>query len=72
MNQQQIQAVRAIAGAIVESVKEMGEGGAPSGPMYAAFMGKLTLEQYQQIMDTLVRAGRLRQEGHVYYFVKDL
>ena len=72
MTPQQIQAVREAGKALVATVKEMGAGGAPSGPMYAALMGKLSLNQYEVIMGTLVKHGYLRKEGHVYYFVKDL
>lgn len=69
---EQIQAIRAIAKALLETVQEAGEQGAPSGPMYAAVMGKLSLDQYTRFMDGLVKAGHLRQEGHVYYFVKGM
>ena len=67
MTPQQIQAVRAIARAIVEAVREVGT--APAGPMYAALMGQgCTLNQFQQIMGQLTRAGFLThdEEGHTY------
>lgn len=72
MTPQQIQAVREAGKVLVSTVKEMGAGGAPAGPMYAALMSKLSLNQFNTMMDTLVKHGYLRQEGHVYYFVKDL
>lgn len=68
----QVAAIRAVATMILETVQEMGEQGAPSGPMYAALMGKMSLNQYESIMYSLVKAGRLRKEGHVYYFIKGL
>ena len=67
MTPQQIQAVRAIASSIVAAVREVGA--APAGPMYAALMGQgCTLNQFQQIMGQLVRAGFLThdEEGHTY------
>lgn len=67
MTPQQIQAVRAIARVIVESVREVGT--APAGPMYAALMGQgCTLNQFQQIMGQLCRAGFLThdEESHTY------
>ena len=47
----------------------MGPMGAPSGPMYAALMSYMTLDQYQTLMAGLVSAGKLKQVGHVYYAV---
>jgi hypothetical protein len=67
MTPQQIQAVRAVARSIVATVREVGT--APAGPMYAALMSKgCTLNQFQQIMNQLVRAGFLThdEEGHTY------
>jgi hypothetical protein len=67
MTPQQIQAVRAVARAIVQSVREVGT--APAGPMFAALMGQgCTLNQFTQIMGQLVRAGFLTHdaEGHTY------
>jgi len=69
---QQITAIRALADALVETVKETGDRGAPSGPMYAALCGMMTVHQYRQVMDRLVTLGRLRQEGHVYYYVRSI
>lgn len=67
MTPQQIEAVRAVARAIVQSVREVGT--APAGPMYAALMSKgCTLNQFTQIMGQLVRAGFLThdEESHTY------
>jgi hypothetical protein len=59
--------------AIVETVKEAGDMGAPSGVMYAALMYTgMTLEAYQQTMNCLVLFGNLRHSGHVYYWLKDV
>jgi hypothetical protein len=65
---EQINAVRAVARALFETVKEAGAEGAPAGPMYAACMCTgISLDQFEQIMGALVRTGQLRKEGHVYY-----
>jgi hypothetical protein len=57
---------------IIESVKEMGEQGAPEGPMYAAFMHYgVTLGQFNLIMSFLVEHGFLRRSGHLLYWLKD-
>ena len=74
MTIQQIQAVREIGQAIVQTVKEAGEPvGAPGGILYAALMASgCSFSQFQSIMGTLVRAGYLRQSGDCYHWVKDL
>jgi hypothetical protein len=67
MTNEQIRLVRMIADGIVDTVREAGPLGAPSGPMYLAMQEQgCTLSQYQSIMGALVRAGRLVQDGHVY------
>lgn len=64
----QLEAIRRIAAAIVETVKETGEQGAPSGIVYAALMSQgCTLDQYQSFISALVRTGKLRQEGDLLY-----
>ena len=61
-------AIIAICTAIVETVKES-PGGAPATSIYLACMEfGCTLVQFEQVMSALVEAGRLRQEGHLYYF----
>lgn len=70
--EEQKRAVYNIAKAFVEIVKEMGDAGAPAGPMFAAVAGRLELRTFNAIMDGLVTAKRLRKQGHVYYFVKDI
>ena len=75
MTPQQAQALRAIVGGIIETVKAAGDLGAPAGPMYAALMGHgCTLNQFQQIMGALVRTNKLRTNGSgtLYWHVADL
>lgn len=65
---EQLLALRKVADAIIDTVKQAGSLGAPSGPMYAALMTQgCSLNQYQAIMGGLVRAGKLRQEGDLYF-----
>lgn len=61
-------ALIAIANMIVESIRETDRGmGVPSGPMYAALMkAGCTLDQFNQIMDALVAAGKLTRKGFLY------
>lgn len=68
MTPQQIAVVQMLAQAALETVREAGKQGAPSGPMYAAFMQYgMSLEQYTALMGALVRAGKLKQRGNVYF-----
>ena len=58
MTQQQLEAIRRIAGAIVETAREAGPLGAPSGVVYAALMTHgCTLDQYNQFIAGLEKAG---------------
>ena len=49
MTTEQIKAVRAVANMFLETVREMGEQGATAGPMYAAVMDKMSLENFNAI-----------------------
>lgn len=51
-----IQTIRAIADAIKE-LKEV-----PSGHLYAQLMGRMSLDQYNQIIGILVNAGVVKQD----------
>ena len=70
MNAALLDGLRLIAEAIIETVRESGPMGAPAGPMYAACMSQLTLGQFEQVMEGLVLAGKLRRQGHVYFVVE--
>jgi hypothetical protein len=72
MTPSQAAALRAVARMFLDAVKEGGKVGAPGGVMYAAVMDKLSLSQFQQIMDGLVAKGCLRRDGELYFYVKDL
>jgi hypothetical protein len=58
--------VLSIANALYETVRDSPDG-APAGPMYAAVMGYMNLDQFEAIMSALVKVGRIRKSGHVYY-----
>lgn len=65
---QQLQAIRAVGDAIVEAVKAGGTTGAPAGVMYAALMQYgCTLDQFNQFTGALVRAGKIRRQGNLFF-----
>jgi hypothetical protein len=57
---------------ILDAVKEGGDLGAPRGVLYSALMDKISLAQFEQIMSALVRLGKVRQKGQLYFWVADL
>ena len=69
MTNQQIKALQSIGKGIIESAN-LSPTGAPSGIIYSALMAHgATLNQFQSIMDTLVRSGFLTHdtECHTYH-----
>ncbi len=73
MTTQQITALRAIANAVLETVKESGSLGSPGGHLYAALMAHgCTLHQFEQIMSGLERANYVRKSGECYHYVRGL
>jgi hypothetical protein len=67
---EQILAIRKVCDAIIEAVKAAGPLGAPGGHIYAALMGQgCTLQQYESLMDALVRAKKLRRDGECYFAI---
>jgi hypothetical protein len=64
--QNEIELVRRLYQAVVATINETPQG-APGGPMYAAVMQYMNLDQFTQMMDSLVHAKRIRREGDVYY-----
>ncbi len=68
MTNEQILALRQIAAAIIAAVRAAGPLGAPGGVMYAALMAQgCTLNQFEQIMGGMVRAGKLTKRGDCYH-----
>jgi len=67
MRQQQVKddAVMEVIMALAETIKATGDDGIPSGHLYAASMGVMSLESYEMIISTLVRAGIVTRSNHV-------
>jgi hypothetical protein len=64
-------AIRLIA-AMLEVVQDMEEQGAPSGPMYLAWMTQGgSLDGYQTFMTNLVEAGALRHAHNCYFITPE-
>jgi hypothetical protein len=68
MTTEQIQILKQVCDAIVDIVRQSGPKGTPAGTMYAALMTQgCTMNQFEQIMGGLVRAGQLRKVGQLYF-----
>ena len=61
---QQLRAVIELANIIEEAALAGGAIGAPSGVVYAALMPIMSLDQYQQMIGAMERAGRITVSGH--------
>ncbi len=54
----------------VDAIKVAGDRGAPGGVLYSAVLGKMTLAQFEQIMDALVQSGKVTRRGQLYFAVQ--
>lgn len=61
------QAVVRVALAVAEAIRELGE--VPSGHLYARVMGKMTLENYNAVIDALKGAGLVEETNHILKWV---
>jgi hypothetical protein len=68
--EQQRDALRLVVGAVLDAVKVAMPRGAPGGILYAALMEQgCTINQYDSLMSALVRHGKLRRDGDLYFIV---
>jgi len=72
MTAEQKLALKTILDIVLLTIKEAGKDGAPAGPMYAALMSIMSLDQFEAIMAGLAQTGRVRKQGHVYFYVRGL
>ena len=61
-----VETIKRVYQALIDTVNETPQG-APAGPMYAALMQYMTLDQFTAMMDSLVYAKRIRREGDLYF-----
>ena len=68
LTNQQAAAIHLVVDAVVDAVKAAGDHGAPGGVIYAALMGQgCSLSQYESLMAALIRVGKLRRSGDLYF-----
>lgn len=62
---EQLEAIKRAALAILEAITAAGDNGIPSGHLYAALMGKMSLDTYNKFIDALVCAKKITNEGYL-------
>lgn len=56
--------------AMLGAIQDMGDAGAPEGPMYSAFMSYgIDLHTFQDLAHQLVAEGKVRRSGYVLYYI---
>jgi len=58
-----------IASIILECV-EAEPDGCPEGPMYAALMSVMSLEEFTNVTNALVTAGKVKRSNHCLFLIK--
>ena len=64
-----VQRMILMAAALLDTIRETGDLGAPAGHLYAAVMGRISIDQFEGIMATLTGLGKIRKSNHTYYAV---
>ena len=68
LTSEQRNALAVVVDAVLDAVKAAGSVGAPGGVLYAGLMTYgCTHSQFVSLMGALVRAGKLRQDGNLYF-----
>lgn len=67
MNQQRQEALRQIVLAVEKAIRDAGE--IPSGHLYAALMGHMTLDQYNTIISVLKKAGKIEEKFNMLKYI---
>lgn len=66
---EQVRAALDLAVTAAEAVRQAGPMGLPSGHLYAALMGKVTLDGYQSMIGMLKRAGLIKESAHLLTWI---
>ena len=63
-------ALNTVVKAVLETIREMGKDGAPSGVLFAALQTQgCTLNQFQSLMGALERAGKVALKYDCYFAI---
>jgi len=50
---------------VYDAIKEAGEAGIPSGHLYAALCGVMSLNTYQALIGVMTKHGFIKNQGHL-------
>lgn len=64
------EAIKHLTTIILDTLKDAGDNGFPSGHLYAALMGVICLDQYLTLIEQLKRMRIIRESNHVLYLEK--
>lgn len=53
--------------ALAATVHETGEHGCPAGVLYAALQGKLSIDQFKELVRVMKEAKLIRESNHIFY-----
>jgi hypothetical protein len=67
VSKQKVEAALQIVKAIADAIRELKE--VPSGHLYARLMGNLTLQQYEEVIQVLVRAKVITVKNHLITWI---
>lgn len=66
----QLLAAIEVMNTIVEIVQSTGNNGCPSGHIYAALMGTMSIDTYERMINLLVEAGKIKRGPmHLLYAI---
>ena len=69
MSAETTKAVLTLVHIIGSAIREAGEIGIPSGHLYAMLMGKVTLEQYEAVVNLLKRQKIISESNHLLTYI---
>lgn len=58
----QVRAALAMLRAVADAIQEVGQ--APAGPMYAMLAGTISLNDFNAMIDMLVKSGLVKRDGN--------
>lgn len=68
MTTEQLEALKAICAATLDAIAAAGKLGCPAGSLYSSLMTHgCSFNQFQSLMAGLIRAGKVRQSGQLYF-----
>lgn len=68
-SQKAVKLIADLLAIIADGVKESGEQGIPSGHIYAALCGTVPIDLYNNMIDAMIKTGKVKKNNHVLYWI---